>query len=548
MPACPVAPLLALPLAALLLAGTAMTVSAQEASPPAGPVTPPAPLRALDLSPFETQIEALAPERRAELDELLVEATFADMQAAMEVDELTSVELTTWYLARIAEQDVAGFQSMNELNPEALTTAAALDEERATGNVRGPLHGIPVSIKDNIGTGDQMHNTGGAAAMETAKADRDAFVAAKLREAGAVILAKANMSEWAGWIYPAQPGFSALGGQSVNPLDPRLPVYGSSSGSAVSTSANLVAGSLGTETLGSLVAPAAINGVVGMHPSIGLVSRDRVIPLTDQTDTPGPLARTVTDAAILLTAISGVDANDPMTADAAALDGTDFTTFLDKDALQGKRVGLYLGVAKPEGLPDPLPADEVTGLLKQLRLDAGAAGLEAAGAEVVLVWGAAPDNMAEFFQVGHNGFRMGFADYMAATDPSYPIQTAADIVAFNEQNPATYAPYGQAPLVTAATSDMTREDYVALGTKLRTDARAWLDGVLADQDLDAIAAPNQALASAYAVAGYPAITVPMSPAVGLTFTGGYLSDGEMVGMAYAYEQATKVREGFAGAQ
>jgi amidase len=211
-------------------------------------------------------------------------------------------------------------------------------------------------------------------------------------------------------------------------------------------------------------------------------------------------------------------------------------------------VGLYLGVAKPEGLPDPLPADEVTGLLKQLSLDAGAAGLEAAGAEVVLVWGAAPDNMAEFFGVGNNGFRLGFADYMAATDPSYPIQTAADVVAFNEQDPATYAPYGQAPLVTAATSDMTREDYVALGTKLRTDARAWLDGVLADQDLDAIAAPNQALASAYAVAGYPAITVPMSPAVGLTFTGGYLSDGEMVGMAYAYEQATKVREGFAGAQ
>jgi hypothetical protein len=211
MSARPVGPLLALSLAALLLAGTAMTVSAQEASPPAGPVTPPAPLRALDLSPFETQIQALAPERRAELDELLIEATFADMQAAMEAGYLTSVELTTWYLARIAEQDVAGFQSMNELNPEALTIAAALDEERAAGNVRGPLHGIPLSIKEYIGTGDQMHNTGGAAAMQTAKADRDAFVAATLREAGAVILAKANMSEWAGWIYPAQTTEPVLG-------------------------------------------------------------------------------------------------------------------------------------------------------------------------------------------------------------------------------------------------------------------------------------------------------------------------------------------------
>jgi hypothetical protein len=170
MSARPVGPLLALPLAALLLAGTSMTVSAQEASRSAGPVTSPGPLRALDLSPFETLIEALPPERRAELDKLLVEATFADMQASMEAGELTSVELTTWYLARIAEQDVAGFQSMNELNPEALTIAAALDEERAAGNVRGPLHGIPLSINDNIGTGDQMHNAG-AAGLEAAGAE-----------------------------------------------------------------------------------------------------------------------------------------------------------------------------------------------------------------------------------------------------------------------------------------------------------------------------------------------------------------------------------------
>ena len=198
---------------------------------------------------------------------------------------------------------------MLELNPDALAIAADLDAERAAGNVRGPLHGIPVSLKGNIGTADLMHTSAGAVVLADNISDRDSGVATRLRDAGAVLIGKANLSEWAGWIYPAleTAGFSALGGFPVNPFDPALPVLGSSSGSAVGTSANLVAASVGTETAGSLIAPASANGVVGMHPSLGLVSRDRVIPLTSQTDTPGPVARTVADAATMLTAIAGVD-------------------------------------------------------------------------------------------------------------------------------------------------------------------------------------------------------------------------------------------------
>ena len=191
-----------------------------------------------------------------------------------------------------------GLHSMVELNPDALVIAAQLDAERASGVVRGPLHGIPVSLKDNIGTGDAMHNTAGTAALEQARSDRDAHVAAALREAGAVIIGKANLSEWAYWMHTGPSGYSALGGQSVSPYGRSIDPSGSSTGSAVGTSANLVAASIGTETLGSLISPAAVNGVVAIYPSRGRVSRDRIIPVTDQTDTAGPVARTVRDAAI----------------------------------------------------------------------------------------------------------------------------------------------------------------------------------------------------------------------------------------------------------
>lgn len=519
-----------------LLLGIA-PITAQDA------IDPPAPLRPLDLGPFAASIDGLTPSRIAQLDELVLEATLADLQAAMANGDLTSVELTTYYLSRINDLDVGGLQSMNELNPEALDIAAALDGERAEGTVRGPLHGVPISLKDNIGTGDAMHTTAGAAALEDARSDQDASVAARLREAGAVLIGKANMTEWANFMnQPGQAGYSALGGQVQNVYDPALSPSGSSAGSAVGTSANLVAASIGTETEGSIIAPATAAGIVGLKPSLGLVSRHRVIPITDQTDTPGPLTRTVADAATLLTVISGEDPADPTTSDAAALAGTDFTTFLDPDALEGKRVGFFTGGTKA----DPDLTDEAyfaaTGFTEAVT------GLQAAGAEVSVVWGDALDNQEDFTGLGVIGLRDGVAAYLEATDPDGEIGSIADVVTFNAADLDRYAPFGQNILEAAAGApEVSRDEYVAGGAQLREQARGYLDALLADNDLDVLVSSGNRLSGAYAVAGYPAITVPAGrledgTAVGLTFTGRYLEDGPLLGYAYAFEQASGLRE------
>jgi amidase len=516
----------------------AQTFSAAENESPAVP--PPPPLQALDFTPFEEALRALEPERLAELDTLVIEATITELQAAMQAGELSSVELATYYLARIRRFDVDGSRSMLELNPAALAVAADLDAERAAGTVRGPLHGIPISLKGNIATGDGMHNTAGAAAMAESQSDEDATVAALLRDAGALILGKANMSEWAYWMHSGPSGYTALGGQVVNPYGPEWDPLGSSTGSAVGTSANLVAASIGTETLGSIIAPSAVNGVVGMYPSRGLVSRSRVIPVTDQTDTPGPIARNVRDTALLLTAIVGQDPQDSVTSAAAELAGTDFTSFLDANVLEGIRVGVFTRLAEPLDGFSEADTYELFGMTAAIN------GLEAAGAEVVPIWSAAPDNTAAFISVGNNGLRLGLADYIATVDPDGPISSIADVVAFNEQDPGVYAPFGQQRLIDAAASDLTPEDYEALGSRLRGEARTYIDELLTSNDVDVIASSGNAFSGAYAVAGYPAVTVPAGRsetqgAIGLTFSGPHLSDGELLGYAYAFEQATGLR-------
>lgn len=519
-----------------LLVGIA-PVMAQDAA------DPPAPLRPLDLGPFATSIDGLTPGRIAELDKLVLEATLVDLQAAMANGEITSVELTTYYLLRIRDLDVGGLQSMNELNPEALDIAAALDAERAEGGVRGPLHGVPISLKDNVGTGDAMHTTAGAAALEDARSDEDSSVAARLREAGAVLLGKANMTEWANFMnLPGQAGYSALGGQVQNVYDPALSPSGSSAGSAVGTSANLVAASIGTETEGSIIAPATAAGIVGLKPSLGLVSRHRVIPITDQTDTPGPLARTVADAATLLTVISGEDPTDPTTSDAAELAGTDFTTFLDPDALAGKRVGFYTGGI----VSDPDLTDEA--YFAAIGFTEAVTGLQAAGAEISVVWGDSLDNQEDFTSLGVIGLRDGVAAYLEATDPGGPIASIADVVTFNAADLGRYAPFGQNILEAAAEApEVSRDEYLTAGSQLREQARRYLDALLAEYDLDVLVSSGNRLAGAYAVAGYPAITVPAGrlengTAAGLTFTGRYLEDGPLIGYAYAFEQASGLRE------
>ena len=511
----------------------------------------PPPLRALDFSPFEAALDTLSAQREAALDEIVIEATFAELQAAMAAGDLTSAELTTYYLARTREIDVDGLRSMGELNPDALTIAAQLDAERAAGAVRGPLHGIPISLKDNIGTGDAMHNTAGAAALAQARSDRDAHVAAALREAGAVLIGKANLSEWAYWMHGGPSGYSALGGQVVSPYDQAIDPLGSSTGSAVGTSANLVAAAVATETMGSLIAPAAVNGVVGIYPSRGRVSRDRVIPLTDHTDTPGPIARTVTDAAILLTAIAGYDPNDPTTVQERS--PVDYAAGLALDALAGKRIGFFTLNDEPlEGLT-------AAEFLDEAGLDPIHAALAAAGAEVVLLWDTGLSDAEESQQLLlDNGLRIGFAEYAAATGLTGSITSLADVVAFNDQDPEAFAFYGQSLLVSAAESTLSRAEYEAHGARLRERARAHIDALFAEYELDAIASLANLFSGTYAAAGYPAITVPAGLAdsdmayapltggpgspFGLTFTGRLFEDAEIIGYAYAFEQASRLRE------
>ena len=298
--------------------------------------------RPLDLTAFAAALDGWTPDQAAALDELLAGQGIPAIQQLMDAGQLSAVDLVTYYVDRIKRYDVNKLNSVMELNPEALAIAAQLDAERAAGAVRGPLHGIPVLLKDNIATGDQLHTTAGAYALKDWRADRDAFLVQQLRSAGAIILGKANLSEWAGYLDPCTPnGFTALGGQTRNPYGP-YDTLGSSSGSAASAAAKLATVTVGTETAGSLVQPARYNGVVGMRPSQGLISRDHVIPLGPDLDTPGPMGRSVTDVALLLTAMAGMDANDPKTADAAALAGTDFTQYLSLDEARKLRVGVII--------------------------------------------------------------------------------------------------------------------------------------------------------------------------------------------------------------
>ncbi|MGF1525343.1 MAG: amidase family protein, partial [Candidatus Competibacterales bacterium] len=297
---------------------------------------------ALDFSPFAQPLAELADAGRRDDDARWLEADIPTLQAAMARGDLSAEALLVDYLDRIRRFDVDGLQAVLALNPEALALARRLDDERAAGASRGPLHGIPVLLKDNIATGDAMATTAGAHALRGWRAHRDAFLVQRLRRAGAVILGKANLSEWANYLDRRLPnGYSALGGQTRHPYGPFDPL-GSSTGSAVAVSANLTAVAVGSETQGSIIQPARTNGVVGLKTSLGLVSRDYLIPLVDWMDVPGPLGRTVTDVALLLTALAGVDPADPATRDAAPLAGTDFTDALSLTAARQRRVGVEL--------------------------------------------------------------------------------------------------------------------------------------------------------------------------------------------------------------
>ena len=487
----------------------------------------------------------------------LDEVTIAQLQDGMVSGRYTSRRLVELYTERINAIDRQGpaLRSIIELNPDALSIADSLDAERKAGRVRGPLHGIPVLIKDNIDTADRMMTTAGSLALQGSSAPRDAFVAAKLRAAGAVILGKTNLSEWANFrSTKSTSGWSGRGGQVSNPYALDRNPCGSSSGTAAAIAANLAAIGVGTETDGSIVCPSGANALVGMKPTVGLVSRTGIIPISHTQDTAGPMARTVADAATLLGAMTGVDPADAATTAGSGRSATDYTTALKADGLKGARIGIarkrYFGYS-------PV-ADRL--------IDAAIANMKAQGAIIV-----DPANIATAgrlddceFEVLLYEFKADLNKYLAARGASAPIHSLKDLIEFNLREKERELPFfAQEVLVMAQKKGpLTSAGYRKALMTCRVRARAQgLDGVMAKFRLDAIVAPTGspawptdlvngdhflgASSTPAAVAGYPSITVPAGFAyglpVGVSFIGRAWSDAKLIRLAYAYEQATKHR-------
>ena len=481
------------------------------------------------------------------------EAEIAQLQARFASGRLTSRTLTAAYLARIDAIDRRGpkLNSIIELNPDALAIAAELDRERKAGKTRGLLHGIPILLKDNVATADKMQTTAGSVALLGAQAPRDAFVARRLRDAGAVILGKTNLSEWANFRSSrSTSGWSSRGGLTRNPFALDRSASGSSSGSAAAISADLAVAAIGTETDGSIVSPSSICGVVGFKPTVGRVSRDGIVPISHTQDTAGPMTRSVADAVAVLAAIAGTDARDNATTGAPPLD---LGGALDANALRGARIGM---VRNPVGRHPAVKA----------LFDAQVDRLKAAGAELV------PDleipnvaRMGEYeLEVLLTEFKSGLNAYLAQFGGGAPVATLTELIAFNESARAMVMPhFDQEFLVQAqAKGGLDSESYRNALAQCRTLSRVeGLDALFASHRRDAIIAPSGGpawlidlvngdsvtggISRPAAVAGFPHLTVPMGQVgglpVGLSFIGPAWSDALVLRLGYAFEQATHAR-------
>ncbi len=484
----------------------------------------------------------------------LAEATIAELQSQMEAGKATSRQIVEAYLARIEALDRRGpsLRAVIEIDPEAIATAEALDRERRTRGARGPLHGIPILLKDNIGTAGTTETTAGSLALVGAKPRRDSHVAALLRKAGAVLIGKANLSEWANFRGThSSSGWSARGGQVRNPYVLDRTACGSSSGSATAVAANLIAVAVGTETDGSIVCPSSTTGLVGIKPTVGLVSRAGIIPIAHSQDTAGPMARTVRDAAVVLGALAGVDSEDPATVASEGHGHTDYTAFLDAGRLKGARIGIdrkHLG------------ADPAVDLLMEHAFEV----MRAQGAELVDVTELPADSQLEKpeLEVLLFEFKTDINLYLAGLSGDGP-RSLAELIAFNEAHASEEMPFfGQELFVMAEEKgDLADPLYTAALRDSRDAARSAIDSVMDQHRLDAIAAPSGSPAwtidqvngdhfrisssTAAAVAGYPNITVPAGQIhglpVGISFFGRAWSEPTLIGIAYAFEQATHAR-------
>ncbi|MBO0960650.1 amidase [Neobacillus sp. MM2021_6] len=478
------------------------------------------------------------PKLKKYLEEWLEETTISEIQEKLASGELTSKELVLLYLHRISRYDKE-LHSILEINPDALQIAEALDTERKKKGPRGLLHGIPILIKDNIDTHDKMHTSAGSLALKDSIALKDSFVAEQLRKAGAIILGKTNMTEWANFMaIGMKSGYSSRGGQVENPYGPgKFDVGGSSAGSGAAIAANFAAAAVGTETSGSILNPSCQNSLVGIKPTVGLISRRGIIPIAHTQDTAGPMARTVEDAVILLNALCGKDDLDSITKTNPFI-GFDLSELLVKDGLKGKKIGIAF--------------DGFMELLSKEKQKVVAAGLELlkSGAEMIedIVF---PSAKAEWkYDVLTYEFKPDLNAYLNDLHPSIPVRTLADLIEFNKNDEEKMLKYGQAVLLESekTSGSLTEAAYIdALEFDLYHSTKKGIDFALEKYGLDVIVFPNDEGSHISAKAGYPTIAVPagytsLGEPVGITFAGTAYSEPLLIQVAYAFEQMTRFRK------
>lgn len=513
----------------------------------------PAVLVACGSNPSTPAVQPAAADTAAADEFEFLEITIDRLQELMKAGTHTARSIADAYLKRIAALDQSGpkINSVIELNPDALAIADEMDRERKAGKVRGPMHGIPVLIKDNINTGDKMMTTAGALALKGNIASTDAFIINKLRASGAVILGKTNLSEWANFRSTrSTSGWSSRGGQTRNPVSIDRNPCGSSSGSGAAVAANFCAVAVGTETDGSVIAPASFCGIVGIKPTVGLLSRSGIIPISSTQDTAGPMTRTVKDAAILLSVLTGVDDADLVTQESRGQSHPDYTAFLDAAALKGKRIGVEK--AYLNGHPD------VVALYKS-----NIEVLKAQGATIVEV-----DLLERCGEVGRYEtavlqfeFKDGVNKYLAGAKA--PVKNLAEVIEFNRRNEPEAMPYFKQETLEACEKrgDLNSAEYKQAVAKT-TSCRKIIDALMAEQKLDAIASTSIGYANLIdlvngdydtgfyfcppaAMAGYPHITVPMGTVhdlpIGLSFIAGKYQEPVVIALGYAFEQATRKR-------
>jgi amidase len=500
-------------------------------------------------------IESQKIEKNKSLDSFeLNEVTVDVLQEKMKSGVYTSRSITQLYLDRIEKIDRSGphINAIIELNPDALSIADAMDAERKAGKIRGHLHGIPVLIKDNINTADKMQTTAGSLALVGNIAKKDAFIIARLREAGAVLLGKTNLSEWANFRSTNScSGWSSRGGQTKNPYILDHNPCGSSAGSGAAVAANLCAVAIGTETDGSITCPASVNNLVGIKPTVGLLSRSGIIPISSTQDTAGPMARTVKDAAILLGALTGVDVDDAITNESAGKLYNDYTPFLDANALKGKKIGVDLKKKSSNQNLNRILSEAIDLMKKQ-------------GAIIIEI-----DYMSKFVELGRyeyeilqTEFKDGVNKYLSGL--SLPIKTLSDVIQFNKDNEDKAMPYFKQEQLENCenTKGINNPSYQKALAKGRDGARNIINEVMAKHQLDAIIGitmgpacsidmvygdrwGEDSLTQPAAMSGYPHISVPAGMAyrlpVGLSFFGKAYSEPALIGMAYAYEKVSNKR-------